>query len=327
MDSFVLPALVMPGAGGSARQYESDLHSIAGSRRASMASMASMGSYTTPSMFPTPPGSTGGDAIHTTTLTTPRFRSSYQQVTSNPSPVGSLRSPPASASAMLSPALSGHTLVSPLHSPMQRPDKTYSYAQDGRPQMSRFTSSDTAASVMTAQSTGGLAPLTRQAKRESWQSGRTANSRKSAGQLRSSLQTVPDHDGDGDDRGSAAIEKGGVVETFSQAESPLSPPPPLKSYTTFTGFRPYSVHSSYTYVDDGESEVGVPVGGGVSGGMGGVAGKADFMGSDGLPLRPTAAMRRRKLIVRWAWAIGVLCIVAVVVGVAAGLVNAFSAPK
>lgn len=133
---------------------------------------------------------------------------------------------------------------------------------------------------------------------------------------------MPDHDGE-NDGGPTRIEKGGVVETFAQAESPLSPPPPLKSYTTFTGFRPYSVHSSYTYVDDGESEVGVPVGGD----MGGVAGKAAFMGSDGLPVRPTAAMRRRKLIVRWAWAIGVLCIIAVVVGVAAGLVNAFSTPK
>lgn len=360
VDSFVLPALVMPGGGAPGRQYESDLHSIAGSRRASRASVATYATmqgsqqqqhpdYFTvkgtgdnnlspndgsnardsvasdvlspftpsPSMFPLPPGSTNnsGEAIQT-----PRSRTSYQQaIPTVPSPLGSHRPMQNATVGALSPALSGHTLVSPTQNSMPRPEKAYSPVQEGRPNVSRFTSSDTTTSVMTAQSTTGLAPLTRQTKRESWQSGRTAQSRKSNPHLRSSLPPVHDED---------AVEKGAIVETSTRAGSPLPPPPPLKSYTTFTGFRPYSVHSAYTYVDDGESEVGVPAPGGD---MGGVAGKPVFLDSDGLPVRPTAEMeqrmRKRKTIVRWAWAIGVLCFIAVVVGVAVGLMNAFSSPK
>jgi len=131
--------------------------------------------------------------------------------------------------------------------------------------------------------------------------------------MRSSLQPI----GGSDDN---SMEKGFVVETSAPAS---------KNYTTFTGFRPYSVHSSYTYIDDGESEVGVPPPS--RGMMGDVAGKPQFMGSDGLPVRPTAEMqqraRRRKVILRWAWAIGVLCLVAIIVGISVGLMNAFHVPK
>ncbi|KAH7037234.1 uncharacterized protein B0I36DRAFT_358961 [Microdochium trichocladiopsis] len=376
VDSFVLPALVMPG-GGSGKTYESDLQSIAGSRRASVASVAtystvkgsqqqkrlSQADYFTikgtpggvgngndggmtprdsvatdimspftpsPSMFPAPPGSNHAIQI------APRSRTSLQPIPASPltsswpSPTTPHRAGDAAEGA-LSPALSGHTLVSPTNSGhhMQRPEKAYSPIQEGRPQVSRFTSSETTTSVMTAQSTTGLAPLTRQQgnNRESWQSGRTVRSskRRSAAHQRSSLQPVGDYE-DND-----AMEKGSAMEismdAAARAESPLPPPPPFKNYTTFTGFRPYSVHSSYTYVDDGESEVGVPP----PSGMGGVAGKPVFMGSDGLPVRPTAEMqqraRRRKITIRWMWAIGVLCFIAIVVGVSVGLINAFSAPK
>lgn len=362
----------MPG-GGNGKTFDSDLRSIASSRRQSVASIAtfstvnglsqphqrlsqadyfsvkgpndndtgrflSSGANTpresvvgdalspftpSPSMFPAPPGS----AIQTTTLTTQRSRSSLQPIPASPLTASwdsslTPRMPGDATGNALSPALSGHTLVSPSGSDfMQRPEKAYSPVQEGRPPVSRFTSSETAASVTTAQSTAGLAPLTRQQggnnnnnNRESWQSGKTnRSSRRPNSQIRSSLQPA----GGNDDM---SMEKGFVVETSG---------PAAKNYTTFTGFRPYSVHSSYTYIDDGESEVGVPPPSG--GTMGDVAGKPQFMGSDGLPVRPTAEMqqraRKRKVILRWAWAIGVLCFLAVVVGISVGMLNAFHTPK